>query len=140
MIMGLKPYGKIEEKIEVITNVIKNSKKKNAEKVKVLLKDSSDILSHSNKKAHFINLDEDLIKQLLFNLSRFSGNKDYLTLIDTLKSLKIENELKMLVENRLEKYSKSKEDFINNQNLIQKSIQANPLVANGNGFLTLMDC
>ena len=139
MIMDLEPYGKIEDKIEIIINAIKNSKKNNTEKIMALLKDSNDILSHSNNKAHFINLNEDLIKQLLFNLSKFSGNKEYLSLIDTLKSLKIEDDLKKLVENRLEKYKKSKEKFFNEQNLIKKSIQENPLVANGNGFKTLMN-
>ena len=139
MIMNLKPYGNIEEKIEAITNVIKNSKKNNAEKIKALLKDTSDVLLRSNQKAHFINLNEDLIKQIIFNLSKFSGNKDYLTLIDTLKSLKIEKELKKLVENRLDKFSKSKDDFINNQNSIQQSIQENPLVSNGNGLRNLMN-
>jgi hypothetical protein len=139
MLMNLKPYGNIEEKISIISNSIKYSKNKNAEKIRALLSDSKDILFQSNKKAHFINFDEDLIKQLLFNLSKFSGNKEYLSLIDTLKGLKIENALQKLIENRLEKYQKSKEDFINNQNLIQESIQANPLLANGKGFSTLMD-
>ena len=139
MLMNLKPYGNIEEKISIISNSIKYSKNKNAEKIRALLSDSKDILFQSNKKAHFINLDEDLIKQLLFNLSKFSGNKEYLSLIDTLKGLKIENALQKLIENRLEKYQKSKEDFINNQNLIQESIQANPLLANGKGFSTLMN-
>ena len=139
MLMNLKPYGNIEEKISIISNSIKYSKNKNAEKIRALLSDSKDILFQSNKKAHFINFDEDLIKQLLFNLSKFSGNKEYLSLIDTLKGLKIENALQKLIENRLEKYQKSKEDFINNQNLIQESIQANPLLANGKGFSTLMN-
>ena len=139
MLMNLKPYGNIEEKISIISNSIKYSKNKNAEKIRALLSDSKDILFKSNKKAHFINFDEDLIKQLLFNLSKFSGNKEYLSLIDTLKGLKIENALQKLIENRLEKYQKSKEDFINNQNLIQESIQANPLLANGKGFSTLMN-
>lgn len=139
MLMNLKPYGNIEEKISIISNSIKYSKNKNAEKIKALLTDSKNILFQSNKKAHFINFDEDLIKQLLFNLSKFSGNKEYLSLIDTLKGLKIENALQKLIENRLEKYQKSKEDFINNQNLIQESIQANPLLANGKGFSTLMN-
>lgn len=139
MLMNLKPYGNIEEKISIISNSIKYSKNKNAEKIKALLTDSKNILFKSNKKAHFINFDEDLIKQLLFNLSKFSGNKEYLSLIDTLKGLKIENALQKLIENRLEKYQKSKEDFINNQNLIQESIQANPLLANGKGFSTLMN-
>ena len=139
MIMDLEPSGKIEDKIEVIINAIKNTKKNNTEKIKALLKDSNDILFHSNNKAHFINLNEDLIKQLLFNLSKFSGNKEYLSLIETLKSLKIEDALKKLVENRLEKYKKSKESFFNEQNIIKKSIQENPLVANGKGFKTLMN-
>jgi hypothetical protein len=139
MLMDLKPYGNIEEKISIISNAIKYSKNKNADKIKALLSDSKDILFQSNKKAHFINFDEDIIKQLLFNLSKFSGNKEYLSLIDTLKGLKIENALQKLIENRLEKYQKSKEDFINNQNLIQESIQANPLLANGKGFSTLMN-
>ena len=139
MLMNLKPYGNIEEKISIISNSIKYSKNKNAEKIRALLSDSKDIIFQSNKKAHFINFDEDLIKQLLFNLSKFSGNKEYLSLIDTLKGLKIENALQKLIENRLEKYQKSKEDFINNQNLIQESIQANPLLANGKGFSTLMN-
>jgi hypothetical protein len=139
MLMNLKPYGNIEEKISIISNSIKYSKNKNADKIKALLSDSKDILFQSNKKAHFINFDEDLIKQILFNLSKFSGNKEYLSLIDTLKGLKIENALQKLIENRLEKYQKSKEDFINNQNLIQESIQANPLLANGKGFSTLMN-
>ena len=139
MLMNLKPYGNIEEKISIISNSIKYSKNKNAEKIRALLSDSKDILFQSNKKAHFINFDEDLIKQLLFNLSKFSGNKEYLSLIDTLKGLKIENALQKLIENRLEKYQKSKEDFIKNQNLIQESIQANPLLANGKGFSTLMN-
>ena len=139
MLMNLKPYGNIEEKISIISNAIKYSTNKNADKIKALLSDSKDILFQSNKKAHFINFDEDLIKQLLFNLSKFSGNKEYLSLIDTLKGLKIENALQKLIENRLEKYQKSKEDFINNQNLIQESIQANPLLANGKGFSTLMN-
>ena len=139
MIMDLHPHGKIEDKIEIIINAIKNSKKNNTEKIKALLKDSNDILSRSNNKAHFINLNEDIIKQLLFNLSKFSGNKEYISLINTLKSLKIEDALKKLVENRLNKYKKSKESFFNEQNLIKKSIQDNPLVANGNGFKTLMN-
>ena len=139
MIMDLHPHGKIEDKIEIIINAIKNSKKNNTEKIKALLKDSNDILSRSNNKAHFINLDEDIIKQLLFNLSKFSGNKEYISLIDTFKSLKIEDALKKLVENRLNKYKKTKESFFNEQNLIKKSIQDNPLVANGNGFKTLMN-
>lgn len=139
IIMDLKPYGKTEDKIKIIINAIKNSKKNNTEKIKALLKDSNDILSHSNNKAHFINLNEDLIKQLLFNLSKFSGNKEYLSLIETLKSLKIEDALKKLVENRLEKYKKSKESFFNEQNIIKKSIQENPLVADGKGFKTLMN-
>lgn len=106
MIMDLESYGKVEDRIEIIINAIKNSKKNNTEKIKALLKDSNDILSCSNNKAHFINLNGDLIKQLLFTLSKFSGNKEYLSLIDTLKSLKIEEALKKLVENRLEKYKK----------------------------------
>ena len=139
IIMDLKPYGKTEDKIQTIINAIKNSNKNNTEKIKALLKDSNDILSHSNDKAHFINLNEDIIKQLLFNLSKFSGNKEYLSLIDTFKSLKIEDALKKLVENRLEKYKKSKESFINEQNIIKKSIEENPLVAKGKGFKTLMN-
>ena len=139
IIMDLKPYGKTEDKIQTIINAIKNSNKNNTEKIKALLKDSNDILSHSNDKAHFINLNEDIIKQLLFNLSKFSGNKEYLSLIDTFKSLKIEDALKKLVENRLGKYKKSKESFINEQNIIKKSIEENPLVAKGKGFKTLMN-
>jgi len=53
MLMNLKPYGNIEEKISIISNSIKYSKNKNAEKIRALLSDSKDILFQSNKKAHF---------------------------------------------------------------------------------------
>ena len=110
-VMDLKIQGNIDTKIKSIMNYIKNSKCKNAEKINLLLADSSKILDHANDKAHFINFDESLLQQLILNLSKFSGNKGYLNLIDVLKSLNIENELQRLIVNRIEKYKKSKEEF-----------------------------
>ena len=80
-------------------------------KINLLLAESSKILDHANDTAHFINFDESLLQQLILNLSKFSGNKEYLNLIDVLKSLNIENELQRLIVNRIEKYKKSKEEF-----------------------------
>ena len=110
-VMDLKIQGNIDTKIKSIMNYIKNSKCKNAEKINLLLADSSKILDHANDKAHFINFDESLLQQLILNLSKFSGNKGYLNLIDVLKSLNIENELQRLIVNRIEKSKKSKEEF-----------------------------
>ena len=110
-VMDLKIQGNIDTKIKSTMNYTKNSKCKNAEKINLLLADSSKILDHANDKAHFINFDESLLQQLILNLSKFSGNKEYLNLIDVLKSLNIENELQRLIVNRIEKYKKSKEEF-----------------------------
>ena len=138
-VMDLKIQGNIDTKIKSIMNYIKNSKCKNAEKINLLLADSSKILDHANDKAHFINFDESLLQQLILNLSKFSRNKGYLNLIDVLKSLNIENELQRLIVNRIEKYKKSKEDFKNNLMLIKESIQKNPLIADGNGLSTFLN-
>ena len=110
-VMDLKIQGNIDTKIKSIMNYIKNSKCKNAEKINLLLADSSKILDHANDKAHFINFDESLLQQLILNLSKFSGNKGHPNLIDVLKSLNIENELQRLIVNRIEKSKKSKEEF-----------------------------
>ena len=133
-VMDLKIQGNIDTKIEYIMEYIKNLKCKNGEKISLLLTDSAKILDHANDKANFINFDESLLQQLILNLSKFSGNKEYLNLIDVLKSMNIENELHRLIVNRIEKYKKSKEDFKNNLMLIKESIQKNPLIADGKGL------
>ena len=138
-IMNLDVHGNLETKISSISNALKNLQNKNVEKIRQLLNDTSDLLTHVNNKAHFINFKEDIIKQLILNLSKFSGNKEYLSIIDILKKLKIENELEKLVKNRVEKFKKSKEDFIKNQQLIKESIQENNLIAKGKGFNTLLN-
>ena len=141
-IMNLDVHGNIEAKIASISKVIQNLNNKNVEKIKKLLKDTSDLITHANNKAYYIKFDEDIIKQLIFNLSKFSGNKEYLSLIDILKNMKIENELELLVKNRFEKFTKSKEDFIKNQIKIKEAIQNNHLISNGNngnGFATLIN-
>lgn len=138
-IMDLDMYGNLETKIASIINAIKSLKNKNVEKIKLLLNDTSDLLTFANNKAHYINFNEDIIGQLICNLSKFSGNKEYLGLIDILKNMNIENELEKLVKNRVEKFTKSKEDFIKNQKIIKDTIQNNPLIAKGNGFAKLIN-
>ena len=109
-IMNLELHGNLETKIASISKVIKNLKNKNVEKIKQLLNYTytSDLLTHDNNKAHYNNFDEDLIKQQISNLSNFSGNLEYLNLIDILKNLKIKNELELLVKNRIEKFINQK--------------------------------
>lgn len=92
--MDLDLHGNIETKIVSISNAMKNLKNINAEKIKYLLNDIIDLLTFTNNKEYYINFKEDIIKQLISNLSKFSGNKEYLDLIDILKNLKIENDLK----------------------------------------------
>ena len=75
-VMDLKIQGNIDTKIKSIMNYIKNSKCKNAEKINLLLADSSKILDHANDKAHFINFDESLLQQLILNLSNFHEIKN----------------------------------------------------------------
>ena len=53
--------------------------------------------------------------------------------------MNIENELERLITNRIEKYKKSKEDFINNQILIKESILKSPFIAKGGGLSTLIN-
>ena len=93
IIMDLELHGNLETKIASISNVINNLKNKNIAKIKQLLKDTYDLLIHTNNKPHYINFNEDIIKQMIFNLSKFYGNKEYLSLIDILKRWRIENEV-----------------------------------------------
>ena len=139
-IMNLDVQGNLKTKIKSITNVLNNCQNKNVNKIIQLLNDSSNLLTQVNNKAHYINVKEGMIKQLIFNLSRFSGNKEYIDLIDILNKMNVEDELVKLVKNRSDKFIKSKEDFIKNQETIKEIIQKNPLIANGNGFATLMNC
>ena len=138
-IMDLEVYGNIETKIQSIKDAIKKANKKNADKMFKLLEDCDNLISYTNDKAHYIDLNQDMIKQLIYNLSKFSGNKEYLDLINIIQDLNIKTDFEKLVKNRMEKYKKSKEDFIQNQISIKESIQKNPRIKNGNGFSVLMN-
>ena len=69
--MDLNAQGNTDTKIKSIVSSLRNLKNKNVEKIILSLNDSSNALVHFNDKVVYINFQEGILKQLIFNYLNF---------------------------------------------------------------------
>jgi len=106
LIFEIEEKGNLKEKENAIVTLMSKYKNRKSRIIIDLAKDISNILSFSNEKAHYIDKDSNIIKELLFNLIKFTGKQCYYDLIDMFKNIDVESAFNQLViiRNQKNKY------------------------------------
>ena len=139
LIFEIEEKGNLKEKENAIVTLMSKYKNRKSRIIIDLAKDISNILSFSNEKAHYIDKDSNIIKELLLNLIKFTGKQCYYDLINMFKNIDVESTFNQLVIIRNQKINMKYSIFINKENEIIESIKKNPLIKDGEGLKRLIE-
>ena len=141
IIFGITENGSFEEKCKTIIKYIRNYNNQNAFKIAKLFADISNLISQTNIKAHNIEINENIYEEIIKNLSKYTGNTQYLDLLNLIKKLDLENDFDKLVFIRNEKINKKKvekKEYESKEAEIILKIKNNPKIKDGKGLANIL--
>lgn len=89
-----------------------------------MFKDIKELLNCFNDKAHLIEKDENIYKEIILYLTKYSKTDLYKDMIDFLKKINIEDEFNKFVIIKNEKYKSIKNEYLIKENMIINEIKA----------------
>ena len=134
-IFDLDEFGKLDEKVDSIQNYLSKNCNNKRSAIINTLSNIFQILNEANGKAHFINLDENILDQLLNIIQIFTRDDESNTLKDLFDSFRINQKFGELVRIRSQKFSLDFKVYKIQENKITKEIKNNQNNTDGIRFL-----
>ena len=88
-----------------------------------MFKDIKELLNCFNDKAHSIKKDENIYKEIILYLAKYSKNDLYKDMIDFLNKINVEDEFNKFVIIKNEKYKSIKNEYLKKENMIINEIK-----------------
>ena len=123
IIFNIESKGNLNDKINLINQKLLPFKSRKSSILLQMFEDIKKLLNCFNDKAHSIKKDENIYKEIILYLAKYSKNDLYKDMIDFLNKINVEDEFNKFVIIKNEKYKSIKNEYLKKENMIINEIK-----------------